>query len=319
MAEKVAFLFPGQGSQFVGMGRDLSEAFPQARRVFERVDEICQRPISRLCFEGPMETLTLTENLQPAIAAVSLGCLDTLKASGFRPAVSAGHSLGEYAALAAAEVICSDDALRLVQKRGELMHREALANPGAMAAVVGLDLQTVEEVVAIAKEDEVLAVANHNTADQVVITGQERAVSRAVQLLKGRGGKAIPLKVSGAWHSPLMGGAVEEFRRFMDRVHFSRPELPVLLNATVDTATDPEHIKDIMARQLTSPVRWYEIVRKILSQGITTFVEIGPKRVLNGLAKKIASSETVLKLYNLEDQASMRAFMDHPPLSATIV
>jgi [acyl-carrier-protein] S-malonyltransferase len=257
-----------------------------------------------------METLSLTENLQPAIAAVSLGCLEVLKVSGIQPAVSAGHSLGEYAALASAEAICSDDALRLVQKRGELMHREALANPGVMAAVVGLDLQAVEEIVALAKEDEVLAVANHNTADQVVITGQEGAVSRAIRLLKDRGGKAIPLKVSGAWHSPLMGGAVEEFRGFMDRVHFSTPKSAIILNTAAEGGSDPERIKDIMARQLTSPVRWYEIVREILSQGITTFAEIGPKKVLAGLLKKIAPSETVLKIYNLEDQTSLRTFMD---------
>jgi [acyl-carrier-protein] S-malonyltransferase len=310
MAEKVAFLFPGQGSQFVGMGRDLSEAFPEARRVFKRVDEICQSSISRLCFEGPMETLTLTENLQPAIAAVSLGCLDVLKAAGIQPAVSAGHSLGEYAALVSAEAISSDDALRLVQKRGELMHREAIANPGTMAAVVGLDFQAVEEVVALAKEGEVLAVANHNTADQVVITGQEGAVSRAAGLLKSRGGKAIPLKVSGAWHSPLMGGAVEEFRGFMDRVHFSMPTSPILFNATVETATDPGQIRDIMARQLTSPVRWYEIVLKMLSQGITTFAEIGPKRVLTGLLKKIAPPQTDLTIFSLEDKTSLKAFME---------
>jgi [acyl-carrier-protein] S-malonyltransferase len=310
MAEKVAFLFPGQGSQVVGMGRDLAEAFSQARRVFEQVDEICQRPISRLCFEGPMETLTLTENLQPAIAAVSLGCLEVLKASGIRPTVSAGHSLGEYAALAAGGTISSEDALRLVRKRGELMHREALANPGAMAAVVGLDLRAVEEVVALAREAEVLAVANHNTADQVVITGQEDAVSRAAQMLKDRGGKAIRLKVSGAWHSPLMEGAVEEFREFMDHISFSSPKSPVLLNATASSNSDPEQIKDIMARQLTRPVRWYEIVREILSQGITAFAEIGPKRVLTGLLKKIAPSETPLKVFNLEDQTSLKAFMD---------
>lgn len=310
MAERMAFLFPGQGSQVVGMGRDLSETFPEARRVFERVDEICQRSISQLCFAGPMETLILTENLQPAIAAVSLGCLEVLKGSGIQPNVSAGHSLGEYAALASSESISTDDALRLVQKRGELMHREALANPGAMAAVVGLDLQAVREVVALAKEGEVLTVANHNTADQVVLTGQEGAVTRATQLLKRRGGKAIPLKVSGAWHSPLMGGAVEEFRRFMDHVPFSNPRSSILLNATAEDGSDPEQIKDIMARQLTSPVRWYEIVLKILSQGITTFAEIGPKRVLTGLLKKIAPSDTPLKVFNLEDQASLRAFMD---------
>jgi [acyl-carrier-protein] S-malonyltransferase len=258
-----------------------------------------------------METLTLTDNLQPAIAAVSLGCLEVLKASGIQPAISAGHSLGEYAALASSGSISSDDALRLVRKRGELMHREALTNPGAMAAVVGLDLQAVEEVVALAKEDEVLAVANHNTADQVVITGQEGAVSRAAQLLKGRGGKAIPLKVSGAWHSPLMGGAVEEFRGFMDRVHFSSPKSPILFNATAESGSDPELIKDIMAKQLISPVRWHEIVVKILSQGITAFAEIGPKRVLTGLLKKIAPAETELSVFNLEDQTSLKAFMDH--------
>jgi [acyl-carrier-protein] S-malonyltransferase len=310
MAQKVAFLFPGQGSQYVGMGRDLQDGFPEARGVFERVDEICRKPISRLCFEGPMETLTLTENLQPAIAAVSLACLAVLKSSSIRPAVSAGHSLGEYAALVSSEAISSDDALQLVRKRGELMHREALANPGAMAAVVGLDLQAVEDVVAQAKEDEVLAVANHNTADQVVITGQEGAVSRAARLMKSRGGKAIPLKVSGAWHSPLMAGAVEEFRGFMEHIRFSSPKSAILLNATAERGSDPEQIKDIMSRQLVSPVRWYEIVRNILSQDITTIVEIGPKKVLTGLLKKIAPPETELKIYNLEDQASLRSFMD---------
>ncbi len=310
MAEKVAFLFPGQGSQYVGMGRDLQDGFPEARGVFERVDEICGKPISRLCFEGPMETLTLTENLQPAIAAVSLACLEVLKSWSIRPAVSAGHSLGEYAALVSSEAISSDDALQLVQKRGELMHREALANPGAMAAVVGLDLQAVEDVVAQAKEGEVLAVANHNTADQVVITGQEGAVSRAARLMKGRGGKAIPLKVSGAWHSPLMAGAVEEFRGFMEHIRFSSPKSAILLNATAECGSDPEQIKDIMSRQLISPVRWYEIVRNILSQDITTFVEIGPKKVLTGLLKKIAPPEVALKIYNLEDQASLRSFID---------
>ncbi len=309
MSEKMAFLFPGQGSQSLGMGKDIIEQFPEAKRIFEQVDEICKKPISELCFEGPMDELTLTVNLQPAITAVNLACLRALNESGIRATVSAGHSLGEYAALVSAGSISEYDALRLVMKRGELMHREALENPGSMAAVVGMDIDAVSKIVAQAGVAGVLAVANHNTAEQIVITGERDPLSQAIDLIKGEGGKAIPLKVSGAWHCGLMGNAVDDFRQFMKDISFSSPETTVLFNATAEAEMDPEKIKDLMARQLISPVRWYDIVLKMLTDGVDVFVEVGPKQVLTGLVKKILPRDTEAKLYNVEDLESLKRFL----------
>lgn len=310
MSARIAFLFPGQGSQYVGMGQDLMERSPEIKNIFEQVDEICQKPISKLCFEGPMQALTVTENLQPAITAVNLACLASLNEAGIKAAVSAGHSLGEYAALVSAGVLGHYDALRLVQKRGELMHREALANPGNMAAIIGIDIHAVQDIVAQAREDDILAVANHNTAEQIVITGQEEPVSRAIKLVKEKKARAIPLKVSGAWHSNLMKGAVEEFRRFMDDIAFERPESMVLFNATARSETAPEKIKDIMAQQLVSPVKWYEIMAKMLEDGVNSFVEVGPKKVLTGLLKKIVPSDRDIKAHNVQDAQGLEDFLN---------
>jgi [acyl-carrier-protein] S-malonyltransferase len=310
MPDTIAFLFPGQGSQFVGMGQDLLEPFPEARRVFEMADEICKKSISRLCFEGPMDALTLTENLQPAITTVNLACLFALNASGITPAVSAGHSLGEYAALVSAGVVSTEDALRLVQKRGELMNREALKHPGSMAAVIGLQIDEVLEVVAQTKDGQELAIANHNTLEQIVITGEDTAVSRAVEAVKGRGAKAIPLKVSGAWHSRLMEGAVEEFRAFMEQMAFSTPKSQMLFNATADKEKDPEIIKDIMANQLVTPVKWYDVMQNMAESAVNIFLEVGPKKVLTGLLKKTFQRETSVKIFNVQDARSLSEFLD---------
>ncbi len=309
MSQKTAFLFPGQGSQSIGMGKDIMDRFPDAKRIFEEVDEICDRPISKLCFEGPMEELTLTVNLQPAITAVNLACLKALHESGIRATVSAGHSLGEYAALASAGSLSEYDALRLVNKRGELMHREATANPGSMAAVLGMDIEAVDRIVGQAGEQGILAVANHNTAEQIVITGEREPLSRAVDLVKGKGGKAIPLKVSGAWHCSLMQNAVDDFRQFMGDVSFSSPETNVLFNATAESESDPEKIKDLMAKQLISPVKWYDIIRNMTAEGVNVFVEVGPKQVLTGLVKKILPRDTEAKLYNVEDMQGLERFL----------
>ena len=309
MSKKIAFLFPGQGSQFVGMGKELKDQFPAVKEIFEQVDEICQKPISKLCFEGPMDELTITENLQPAVTAVNLSCLAALKQSGVNAIVSAGHSLGEYAALVSAGVISSYDALRLVQKRGQLMHREAVANPGDMVAVIGMDINTVLEVINEVKEKDILAVANHNTAEQVVITGEKEPVSRAVNLVKERTGRAISLKVSGAWHCDLMKGAVEEFRRFMEDIPFSEPQSTVLFNATAAKETAPEKIKDIMAKQLVSPVKWHFIMLSMLKAGVDTFVEVGPKNVLTGLLKKTVSADDNVNIYNVQDTQSLKELL----------
>ena len=309
MSQKIAFLFPGQGSQSMGMGGDITDQFPDAKKIFEQVDEICEKPISKLCFEGPMEELTLTVNLQPAITAVNLACLTALNKSGVRATVSAGHSLGEYAALASAGSLSEYDALSLVNKRGELMHREALANPGSMAAVLGMDIEAVGKIVAQAVETGVLAVANHNTAEQIVITGEKEPLSQAVDLVKEKGGKAIPLKVSGAWHCSLMQNAVDDFRQFMESVSFLTPESTILFNATAEGESDPERIKDLMAEQLIRPVRWYDILLKMVADGVDVFVEVGPKKVLTGLLKKVLPRDTEAKLYNVEDMQSLESFL----------
>jgi len=309
MEGNIAFLFPGQGSQVVGMGKDLFEAFSTVRELFEKTDDICGRKISQLCFEGPMEELTTTSNLQPAVATVSLACLSVLRDSGRSADLCAGHSLGEYAALAGAEVLSDEDALKLVSRRGQLMQREAEANPGAMVAVLGLGIQDVEQIVAEASEVGAIAVANHNTAEQIVITGTKQAMAKASALVKDRKGKAIPLKVSGAWHSPLMQGAVEEFRDYMESIEFSPPKSRVLFNATAQEEDNPDVIKELMARQLVSPVRWYDIMINMISNGVRHFVEVGPKTVLIGLAKKIVPKDTDIQCWPAGNLKTIEAFL----------
>ncbi len=301
MSRKIAFLFPGQGSQYVGMGSELAQTFPEAEKLFSLVDEVCQKPISKLCFDGPMDELTLTANLQPAVTTVSLACLTALNRAGIRPDVSAGHSLGEYAALVATGVLSASDALALVNRRAELMHRESLEHPGTMAALIGLPIEKVEQIVADARENEVLGVANHNTAEQIVITGEKVSVLRAMALAKAREAKAIPLKVSGAWHCSLMNQALTDFREFMESLSFAKPNAAILFNATAEEEKDPEKIKNIMANQIISPVRWYDIIQKMIGNGVDVFVEVGPKKVLSGLVKKIIPSRDEISIYNVED------------------
>ncbi|MBW1916118.1 MAG: ACP S-malonyltransferase [Deltaproteobacteria bacterium] len=310
MSEKIAFLFPGQGSQSIGMGQDIINEISEAKEIFEQLDDICRKPISRLCAEGPMDELTLTVNLQPAVTAVNLVCLAALKKSGISAHVSSGHSLGEYAALTSSGVISPYDALRLVNRRGELMHRESLSHPGVMAAVLGMNIDEVAKIVEQARDKGVLAIANHNTAEQIVITGEEEPVVRAVQLIKEMGKKAIPLKVSGAWHCDLMADAVDDFRVFMEDIPFEASKSTMLFNATAGTEDDPEKMKDIMANQLTSRVRWYDIIVRMMEDGIDTFVEVGPKKVLTGMLKKIIPRDSKLKVYNIEDMKSLNSFLE---------
>ena len=309
MEGKIAFLFPGQGSQVVGMGKDLYDRYEEVRELFQKADDICGKNISRLCFEGPMEELTVTENLQPAIAAVSLACLHVLRGADVQAHVCAGHSLGEYAALASAGVLNDEDTLKLVNKRGQLMQREAEANPGGMVAVMGMGIEEVSELVEKASEQGAIAVANHNTAEQIVITGSRDALGKATALVKDKGKRAIPLKVSGAWHSPLMQGAVEEFRDYMETIPFSPPQTAILFNATAMEERNPESIKDLMARQLISPVKWYDIIVNMISDGVTHFVEVGPKSVLIGLAKKIVPKDKEVHYWPAGDIEGLEAFL----------
>jgi len=307
--KKTAFLFPGQGSQSVGMGLDFYQEYDSVREIFDMTEEITKIDISRLCFKGPFDELTQTVNLQPAVTAVNLACFFAIEKQGVRPDICAGHSLGEYSALHASDIITKEDTIRLVFKRGELMHREATRNQGAMHAIIGLPIHTVQELVAEVQQQGIVAVANHNTEQQIVITGAPDMVEKVSSLVSSRGAKAIPLKVSGAWHSELIKGAQDEFRDVIESMHFNPPDCPVVFNVTADYAEDPNEIKSIMSRQLCSPVKWYDSVCRLMAENVEIFVEVGPGKVLTGLIKKILPKEYPCKIYTVNSMKQLERFL----------
>ncbi|MBW2439396.1 MAG: ACP S-malonyltransferase [Deltaproteobacteria bacterium] len=307
--KKTAFLFPGQGSQSVGMGEELYREYDVAREIFDMTEEISRINISKLCFKGPMEDLTTTVNLQPAVTAVNLACLAVIEKENTEFHYCAGHSLGEYSALSAAGVHQKEDTVSLVFKRGELMHREAIRNQGAMHAIVGLPIDEVTELVTEVQKDGLVSVANHNTEVQIVITGAPESVEKVSALAVARGAKSVPLNVSGAWHSELIKGAEGEFKAFLDTTDFYKPDKSILFNVTADTSDDPDDIKDIMGRQLCSPVRWYDIISRLMDEKVEVFVEVGPGRVLAGLLKKILPREYPAKTYNVANMKQLEKFL----------
>lgn len=302
---KIAFLFPGQGSQVVGMGADLFHEYDFVREIFDAADDIAGTPISRYCFNGPMETLTETVNLQSAVTAVNLSCLAALKRAGVDCEMSAGHSLGEFSALSAAKVLSMADTLRVVFRRGELMHREAKRFNGAMVAIIGLDIDTVNGLVKAGQAEGVVSVANHNAAGQIVITGSPEGVAVVAEAAKSKRGKVIPLKVSGAWHSELIKGAETAFAEFIRSIPFSDPVHPVIHNVTADTCDTGEKIRTIMVRQLCSPVRWYDTIRRCVDDKVTVFVEVGPGKVLTGLLKKTIPADYGYQAYAVNSMDSL--------------
>lgn len=306
-----AFLFPGQGSQAVGMGVELHEAYDVAREVFDMAEEISRIRLRRLCFKGPMESLTETVNLQPAVTAVNLACLAVIRREGGDAGFCAGHSLGEFSALVSAAVVSPEDALRLVLRRGELMHRESLKHKGAMAAIVGLDIDAVDDLVTRVRQSGggPLSVANHNTAQQIVITGTPPSIEQAATLASKNGARAIPLKVSGAWHSELIKGAEKEFEELLLATEFREPRIPVVHNVTAAVASDPVEIRSLMARQFCSPVRWYDSMKYLYDNGVRNFAEVGPGRVLSGLLKKILPKDADCRLFAVGDLAGLETFL----------
>lgn len=268
------------------MGKDFHETFEEVREIFDTASTIAGKDLARLCFQGPAERLTQTENLQPAITAVNLAISAVLNRHGLRPNVAAGHSLGEYSALCAARVLSVASTLRLVSQRARLMEREAARRPGAMAAVIGLSREQVEALVARTGQTDTLWVANDNGPQQVVLTGTPEGIQNATRAVTESGGRAVALRVSGAWHSPLMRGAETEFSTALADEPFAPPECAVALNVTADFGTDPEQIRQALARQLCRPVRWRESMQRLLDREPDVFLEVGPGKVLAGLLKR---------------------------------
>ena len=280
-----AFIFPGQGGQFVGQGRAWIDRDPSLMDIMKMADDITGLPISQLCFEGPVEELSKTINLQPAVLAVSLMALRQMK-NDHTPAFAAGHSLGEFAALCAAGVFSEETALSLVAKRAVYMDEAAAKNPGAMLAVLGLPAEEVESICELARNEGLVTPANFNTPEQTVISGEARAVAAAGKYVKMKNGKAIALPVSGAFHSELMDGAAKKFALELEKVEFKTPLCPVIPNSLGQPVQNPAEIKARLLTQITSPVRWTATVDSLAAAGVTEILEGWPKPYMGGMVKK---------------------------------
>jgi len=307
MSTKIAFLFPGQGSQSVGMGRNLAERFPAAAETFAEADDACGFPLSRLCFEGPDEELKLTENTQPGILTVSVAALRVLTAHGVQPALAGGHSLGEWSAHVAAGTLNFADAVRAVKARGRAMQEAVPAGQGAMAAVLALDAARVAEACAeaVAETGLVVAAANLNSPGQTVISGARAAVERAAALAKAAGARrAVMLPVSAPFHCALMEPAQEEVARVLAALDLAEPRFPVAANVTGELLTTAEAARDALIRQVTGTVRWVDCVHAMVGAGAPVFIEVGPGKVLGGLLRQIDPAQKAL---HVEDEASLEA------------
>ena len=304
----IAFVFPGQGSQQVGMGQALAEAFPVCRETFEEADDALGEPLSRLCFEGPADELTLTANTQPAVLAVSVAVHRLLASRGVRPALLAGHSLGEYSAHVAAGTLAFADALRTVRRRGRYMQEAVPVGEGAMAAVLGLDADAVARACAEAAGDEVVSPANLNAPGQVVIAGAREAVSRAGARARELGARRVlPLPVSAPFHCALMQPAQARLEPELRALVVSDPEIPVVANVDAEPKQDAAAAIDALVRQVSAPVRWEAVVRRLAASGVRQYIEVGPGAVLTGLIRKIDRSAAAVSVGDPDGVAALEA------------
>lgn len=309
---KVAFIFSGQGSQYIGMGKELYESIPTCREVYDNANEVLGFNLKDLIFNGEKEELDITENTQPAILTTSIAILQAIKEKGINPEIVAGLSLGEYSALVASESLSFESAVALVKKRGRFMQEAVPQGIGSMAAVIGLDEDKIKKVLKVASEKGIVEIANYNTNNQIVIGGEKEAVDLASDLLKECGARrVIPLKVSGPFHTSLLEEASIKLEKELENVNFNNPKVKVITNVTADFIEDKNEIKELLRKQVKSSVKWSETIEKMIDEGIDTFIEIGPLKTLSSFVREISKEKkAVVKIFNVEDIKSLNKTLE---------
>lgn len=309
---KVAFIFSGQGSQYIGMGKELYDTFPECKKIYDKANEVLGFDLKGLIFNGDKDELSITENTQPAILTTSIAILQAIKEKGINPEIVAGLSLGEYSALVASEALSFESAVSLVKKRGRFMQEAVPQGIGSMAAVIGLPENKINDVLEIASEKGIVEIANYNTNNQIVIGGEKAAVDFASELLKEAGSRrVIPLNVSGPFHTSLLNEASIKLEKELSNIEFNEPNIKVITNVTADYISNKDQIKDLLKEQVKSSVKWSKTIEKMIDEGIDTFIEIGPLKTLSGFVREISKDKNVkVNIFNIEDIKSLNKTLE---------
>ena len=309
---KIAFIFSGQGSQYIGMGKELYDNIPSCKKIYDKANEVLGFDLKELIFNGDKEELNITENTQPAILTTSIAILQAIKDKGVNPDIVAGLSLGEYSALVASEALDFETAVSLVKKRGRFMQEAVPQGIGSMVAVIGLDENKIKDVFKVASEKGIVEIANYNTNNQIVIGGENAAVELASELLKESGARrVIPLKVSGPFHTSLLNEASIKLKNEFENIHFNTPKIKTITNVTADFIENGDEIKNLLINQVKSSVRWSETIERMLDEGIDTFIEIGPLKTLSSFVREISKEKkATVKIFNVEDLKSLNKTLE---------